>query len=324
MLSASFIIINYNGKKFLHRLLNSLFVQDNQSFEIIIIDNGSTDNSINFITKNFPSIKLIKSLNVGYGQGCNIGAKYAIGKFLFFLNPDIYLPDNFLSRNLSFYRKKNKLLNHPIGCITSIPLNFNSNPSVINYNSGGIIDIFGTPQRKSKPEIFDNSFVLLGACLTITRQLFNKIKGFNPNFFLYGEEIDLCWRLKIFGYQNLIDKNNHFFHLGGGSNFGRNRPKQVALMTYGCFIDSITNYQTITLLFLLPLYLVYLLSLLLFLPFFKNLNFNYTKELLFAFRQFLKDYNKIFKFRNFVQKNRTVTDWQLRKYISLIPSILSR
>ena len=126
------------------------------------------------------------------------------------------------------------------------------------------------------------------------------------------------------GYRNLIDNSNYFFHVGGGSNFGKNRPHQVALMTYGCFIDTVTNYQTISLLFILPLYLIYLASLLIFLPLFRKFNYRFSQEIVIAFSKFTRDYLSIIGFRKKVQKLRTVKDSQIHSHISLIPSVFTR
>lgn len=319
---ASFIIVNYNGKKFLKRLIESIQNQINSTFEIIIVDNASTDGSVEYITKYFPKIKLIKSPNVGFGRGCNLGAKSAKGKFLVFLNPDVYLTKNYLENYLKFYHLKSLQYPEPIGCLGCPNLEFDTHPTSIRIFGGGILDIFGTPRESSDPKKIDDSVFAYGTGLFINKKVFNKVKGFTPNVFLYSEEIDLCWRLKTRGYRHLVDNNNLFYHVGGGSKFGDNRPRQIALMTYGCFLATFTNFQTITLIFVLPLYIFYLLAIIIFLPIIKNFNFNYVKEIFFAFKRFYWDFKNIVKFRNYVQNTRSVSDIQLAKYFSLIPSIL--
>jgi len=321
-LDASFIIINYNGKKYLNRLIKSIQNQSNSSFEIIIVDNASTDGSVEYLSGNYPNILLLMAANVGYGQGCNLGSKFANGKFLIFLNPDVYLPKNYLKKHIHFYNIKTKQYQEPLGCLGCPTIEFNANPHDLKKAGGGIIDIFGTPSESHDQKRVEDSLFSIGTGLFIKRRIFNMVKGFNPNLFLYGEEIDLCWRLKTQGYRHLINNNNYFYHFGGGSDFGKNRPRQIALMTYGCFIDTFTNFQTITLLFILPLYFLYLSVIIISLPFIKKLNFNYSKEIFIAFKRFFLDYKKIIKFRNFVQNKRTSSDFQLSRYFSLIPSIL--
>lgn len=321
-LDASFIIVNYNGKKYLKRLIESINQQSNPSHEIIIVDNDSSDHSAEYITRSYPRIKLIKSSNIGFGRGCNLGAKSAHGEFLIFLNPDVYLTPNYLSEYLNFYHQKSRQYSDPIGCLGCPNINFNTHPKSIRTFGGGIIDIFGTPRESSDSKKIDDSFFAYGTGLFISRQAFEKAKGFTPNIFLYGEEIDLCWRLKTLGYRHLVDNHNLFYHVGGGSKFGDNRPRQIALMTYGCFLDTFTNFQTITLIFVMPLYFLYLLSIIVFLPALKNFNFKYSQEIIIAFTKFFKNYKNILKFRKFVQSHRKINDLRLFKYISPIPSIL--
>lgn len=322
-LLASFIIVNYNSRQYLNRLITSIFVQNNQSFEIIIVDNDSSDNSTNYISKHFPSIKLIKSTNIGYGQGCNLGAKHASGKFLIFLNPDIYFPKDFLSKYIKFYQNKHLEYGN-LGCICCRVVDYNENPNNKKYISGGSIDIFGNPHVITDQTKTNDLLIVFGACLFINRKVFNKSLGFNPNIFLYGEEVDLCWRLKLLGYRNLVDNQNYFYHIGGGSKFGDNRPRQIAYMTYGCFIDVVTNYQLLSLILIIPLYFIYLIVLLIFLPILKNFNFEYSKEILYIFKNFFVNYQSIIKFRNKIQNLRKINDLQLFPYISFIPSIITR
>jgi GT2 family glycosyltransferase len=317
----SLIIVNYNGKKFLNRLIASIRQQSHSSHETIIVDNDSSDHSAEYIIHNFPEIKLIKSSNIGFGRGCNLGAKSAKGKFLIFCNPDIYFPKNYLSEYLKFYKLKSRQYPEPIGCFGCPAISFNSGLKSVHPFGGGGIDIFGTPFESADPRKIEDSFFAFGTGLFINRQLFEKVKGFTPNIFLYGEEIDLCWRLKTQGYRHLIDNHNYFYHFGGGSKFGDNRPRQIALMTYGCFLDTFTNFQTVSLIFILPLYFLYLLAIIIFLPVLRNFNFKYSLEIIAAFKKFFKDFKNIIKFRSFVQKTRTVDDLQLAKYISLIPSV---
>jgi GT2 family glycosyltransferase len=321
-IDASFIIVNYNGQHYLDRLIKSIQNQTNKSFEIIIVDNDSTDNSVDFLNKNFPNFKLIRSSNIGFGLGCNLGAKNAKGEFLLFFNPDSYLTNTFLAQHLKFFKEKSLQYPEPIGCLGSPNKDFDSSSKLTRLFGGGVIDIFGTPRESTNPNLIEDSLFVFGNGLFIKRSLFEKVKGFTPNIFLYAEEIDLCWRLKIMGFRHLMNNQNMFFHVGGGSKFGDNRPRQIALMTYGCFLDSFTNYQTLTFLLLLPFYLLYLLAIIVSLTITKKFNFSYATEIIIAFKKFFTDYKKIISFRQFVQKNRKLTDFKILKYISLIPSIL--
>lgn len=319
----SFIIVNYNGEKYLPRLIHSLQKQTNKSYEIIIIDNKSTDNSVKKIRRQFPQIQIILSANIGYGRGCNLGAQNAGGKYLVFLNPDNYLDPNYINDFVNIYRQKKLQSSEAIGCMNCKIVGYNSRISKKSIASGSIIDIFGNPRQSSSAKKNEDSFHVMGTGLFIEKKVFDRIGGFNPNFFLYGEEIDLCWRLKTQGYRNIFTDKTVLYHLGGAS-FGRNRPYQIALMVYGCFLGAFTNYQALTLFFLLPLYFLYLFLLFILLPLTKNFNLKYNFEFCRVFCQFIADYPEIIKFRRFVQKNRTTGDLKLLPYISFIPTIFTR
>jgi GT2 family glycosyltransferase len=318
----SFVIVNYNGLKFLSRLLTSVYQQSNPSFEVIFVDNSSIDDSVKFVSKKFPGVKIIRSANIGFGRGCNLGAGSAVGRHLIFMNPDVYLPREFISKNISFYDLKNKL--HPglVGLIAARYIDYQALPSSRPQIAGTKIDIFGTPQRSFINPYLDDTFGIFGACFFINRHLFNHFKGFNPNFFLYGEEIDLSWRLKTHGYHNFTDQQNYFFHFGGGSDFSQNRPRQVALMTFGCLLASYNNYQTLSLIIITPLYFIYLLILIIILPLFHRFNILYSLELIKSLNNFKHTFSNIKKYRQTSQSGRTVTDLQLLKYFSPIPSII--
>lgn len=319
----SFIIVNYDGEKFLPKLIDSILDQSIKSYEVILVDNDSKDNSVKIISLKYPSVKIIKSLNIGYGKGCNLGAKYSHGEYLVFLNPDIYLDRNYLKNILKVHQQKTLQYPETIGCLNCKISDYTPKSISDSITNGSIIDIFGNPRQPCPAKSNDDSFHVMGTGLFIKKKVFIDIGQFNPNFFLYGEEVDLCWRLKTQGYRNIFTNDTVIFHYGGAS-FGDNRPYQVALMVYGAFLGAITNYQSITLIFLLPLYLFYIILLFIGLSLKNKLNPKYGGELIKQFQIFFKNYSKIFKFRKFVQKNRTISDLKLLRDISFIPTIFTR
>lgn len=319
----SFIIVNYNGEKFLPKLFDSILHQSIKSYELILVDNDSGDNSVKQISLNYPSIKIIKSSNIGYGKGCNLGAKYSHGEYLIFLNPDMYLDRNYLKNILNVYQQKTRQYPETVACLNCKISDYTPEHFSNSIVDGSIIDIFGNPRQPSPGKSNDDSFHVMGTGLFIKKKVFIDIGQFNPNFFLYGEEVDLCWRLKTQGYRNIFTNDTVIFHYGGAS-FGDNRPYQVALMIYGAFLGAITNYQGTTLIFLLPLYFLYIVLLFIALSIKNKFDLNYGSELIKQFHLFFKNYPKIIKFRKFVQKKRTNSDLKLLRYISLIPTVFTR
>ncbi len=315
-MKVSVIIVNHNGKAYLPRLIRSFLAQDYKSFEMILVDNGSKDGSIAFVKKEFPTVNVIPSINNGFGMACNMGAQNANGEFVMFFNEDMYVPKDFISQMIAWYEKRgNKNRIGGVGC-KIVP--FDSDPSKTPAYYGGRLDLFGYPSDIQNQK---NPFIINGCPFFIKRKLFLDIGGFNENIFLYGDDSDLSWRLKICGYHCFINNNTHAFHLGGAITGGL-EPRKVAYLLYGSFIAVLTNYQTLTLILLFPFLVLYYLLLNMALWIYMKGNFKYNMQLLAQTTNLFKHWNSIMKVRKFVQQKRTKSDLQVFKHFSFIPSII--
>ena len=219
----SIIIPHYNGKKLLYNCINSIYQNiDIDNFEIIVVDNASTDNSIKNIQNLFSDVVVVSNKkNIGYSGGCNIGAQHAKGKYLIFLNNDTEHSDRWIEKLVDFLEE------HPSA--------FAAQPKVLNINNkeyfdyaggaGGFIDCFGFPYVKGrlfntlekdtgqydKPsEIFWSS----GAAMIVRADIFNQLSGFDEVYFAYMEEIDLCWRAQALGYKIWSVPSAFIYHYG--------------------------------------------------------------------------------------------------------------
>lgn len=315
----SVVIVNYNGYHFLKRLLQTIANQNHKQFEIIFIDNASKDKSIEFIKKKFPEVKVYVIKNRGYGHACNYGAKKAKGKYIVFLNEDMYLPKDFLQKMLATYRELEKKQGIKIGSLSCKMVNFNSNPYLVSQTYGGYMDIFGFPLKNKDP---GNIFINSGSPFFIERKLFLRVRGFNENIFIYGEDVDLSWRLTIFGYTNYVNHDTYIYHYGGGVTgvFGS---KKIADNLLSSLIPIITNYSFFTLLIIFPFYLIYIffISMALFLV--KKFDFCYNKEIITRYLIFIKKIRSIIRFRNFVQRHRKINDYYvIKNFVILIPAFI--
>ena len=210
----SVIIVNYNGKKLLENCLESLFKTDYNNFEVILVDNNSTDGSMEFVTKNYPKIIVIKlDSNKGFAEPNNIGAKIAKGEHLLFLNNDTVTTTNFISEMTKVLEKDEKiaicqsLLLKPDGGIDS---------------SGDFIDKMGIVYNsKTKTDEIKEISSARGACMLIRKKIFDKLGGFDEKFFFSFEDVDLGWRSWILGYKVVIVPNSIVYHSAGktSSNF---------------------------------------------------------------------------------------------------------
>ena len=225
--SVSIILVNYNGANVIINCLQSLqqFLRS-ISYEVIVVDNASSDGSPEAIAATFPQIHLIKQLeNRGFGAGNNAGAEIAQGEFLFFLNTDTLITSDILPKLLAVMEA------HPdVGIIG--PKLFNLDGS-LQLSVAHEISILGEYKTRKQHAIFKNSTnqsqllkefnanqfvdIVIGAALFIRKQLFEELDGFDEAFFMYFEESDLCQRTRDKGWKILYTPDISLIHLGGYS-----------------------------------------------------------------------------------------------------------
>ncbi len=204
----SIIIVNYNGKELLQKCLDSLLKVNYDNFEIILVDNNSTDGTVEFITKNYPSLIIIKlDSNKGFAEPNNVAAKISKGKYLLFLNNDTVVTPNFISEMVKVMETDKKiavcqsLLLKPDGSVDS---------------SGDFIDHLGVVYNsKTKIDEIREVSSARGASMLVRSDIFEKLDGFDQKFFITFEDVDLCWRSWILGYRVLIIPTSIVYHEGG-------------------------------------------------------------------------------------------------------------
>ena len=219
----SIIIPNYNGGDLLYNCINSIYKNISiKDFEIIVVDNGSTDNSINRVKSNFQNVEIISSnSNLGYSGGCNLGATHASGKYLLFLNNDTEHSNEWIEKLVHFLDSNSK-----IAAVQPKILNIH-NKKLFDYagGAGGFIDKFCFPfvqgrifhtleedhnQYNNPSRIFWAS----GAAFMIRSNIFKTLEGFDKVYFAYMEEIDLCWRAQAMGYKIYSVPDSFVYHYG--------------------------------------------------------------------------------------------------------------
>jgi len=224
----SIIIPNYNGGDLLYNCINSIYKNISiKDFEIIVVDNGSTDNSINRVKSNFENVEIISSnSNLGYSGGCNLGATHASGKYLLFLNNDTEHSNEWIEKLVHFLDSNSK-----IAAVQPKILSIH-NKKLFDYagGAGGFIDKFCFPfvqgrifhtleedhnQYNNPSRIFWAS----GAAFMIRSNIFKELKGFDEIYFSYMEEIDLCWRVQSLGHEVWSFPSSYIYHYGPYKNF---------------------------------------------------------------------------------------------------------
>lgn len=229
----SIIIVNYNTREITSNCLQSICEYTKEiEFEIIVVDNASSDGSTQYLKSKFPQVKFIESNeNIGFGKANNLGAQYAKGEFLFLLNSDTLLIENSILKLFSFFIENENKLN--IGVLGTILVDEklqnngygNSFPTCSDENRKNWSKIpffrafFRNPNLKTydfEKEFFKIDYVI-GADMFLRKSLFDKMEGFYKKFFMYYEESDLQKRIQNNGFNQYIFTKTKIIHLEEGS-----------------------------------------------------------------------------------------------------------
>ncbi len=231
------VILNWNGEKLLSRFLPSVVeYSQGEDVEIIVADNASTDNSIEFLRTNFPTVKILQlSENFGFAKGYNEALKQIQAEYYILLNSDVEVSTGWLDPIVDHLDK-----NEDVAVVQPKIMSWDQK-DFFEYAgaAGGFIDKLGFPfcrgrilnvLEKDEGQYDDvaNVFWASGACMAVKSSLFHKAGGFDADFWAHMEEIDLCWRLKNMGYKVQFTPYSKVFHLGGGT-LSYDNPKKLFL-----------------------------------------------------------------------------------------------
>ena len=221
--SASVIIPNYNGLRFLQTCLDALLAQTYPAVrtEIILVDDASSDNSVAFVTEHYPEVKIVQlARNSGLAIGCNAGARAAAGDLLVMLNNDTEAEPGWLAALVD------AALAHPeAGAIGSKMLLFDRRDTL--HNAGDLMGIDGIPRNRGVWQHdagqFDADPVIFGGCgggVMYRRTAWEQAGGFDERLFMYLEDVDLAWRLRLLGWGAVYAPAARLYHrlsaTGGG------------------------------------------------------------------------------------------------------------
>lgn len=221
----SVIIVNYNTENLLDNCIKSIKEKTKEiDFEIIVVDNKSTENSLNKLIEEHKDINFILSdKNWGFGVANNIGVKHARGEFLFFLNPDTILINN------AILELHNYLINQPlVGICGGNLYKEDMSPCSSLYDIDFLHLEYQILLNKKRVPGFNYSNdpkftnVIVGADFLIRRQIFDDLEGFDQDFFMYFEEVELCYRVHKNGYKIASVPKAKIIHLQGGSAENKN------------------------------------------------------------------------------------------------------
>jgi len=195
----SVIILNYNGKKFLKDCFIALKGVDypKDRMEVIMVDNGSTDDSIRYVKRSFPWVKTLKlDQNYGFSKGNNSGLDVAKGDYIIFLNNDTAVEKDWLMELVKVAKSDKS-----IGICGSKIKNF-SGKKLKTIAGEGYLSMLGVPKFVIGTEHAKSCFYVSGCSLLIKKPVLRKLEYcFDERYFAYFEDIDLCWRARLKGYK---------------------------------------------------------------------------------------------------------------------------
>ncbi|MDQ6845035.1 MAG: glycosyltransferase family 2 protein [Bacteroidota bacterium] len=223
--SVAVVILNWNGKHFLEKFLPSVLSSNYHNLSVIVADNGSADDSVWFLRKNFPQVRvLVSDTNEGFSQGYNSALKKVTADYYVLLNSDVEVTPAWIYPIIALMESDNKIA----ACQPKI-LSFERKDQFEYAGAaGGWIDHLGYPFTRGR--IFDTCekdvgqydtpqeiFWATGACLFVRSSVFHELNGFDEYFFAHQEEIDLCWRMQRAGYKIFAEPASKVYHVGGGT-----------------------------------------------------------------------------------------------------------
>jgi GT2 family glycosyltransferase len=235
MSKVTIALLNFNGKAHLSEYLPSV-VEHSQEHSIVLIDNGSTDDSVDFVRNHYPEITLICfEENYGFCGGYNRALEIIDSEYVVLLNTDVRVTANWISPVMNYISA------NPQVKAAQPKILADANKSCFEYagGAGGFLDSFGYPfcrgrvfetleQDKGQYDKPLKVSWASGSCLFIHRATFNEVGGLDERFFAHMEEIDLCWRLWNLGLEVAVVPSSTVYHLGGGT-LHKSNPRKTYL-----------------------------------------------------------------------------------------------
>ena len=223
--SVAIVVLNFNGKDFLKQFLPSVIASTYPNKQIIVADNASIDDSVSWLTNNYPTIKLLLNLNNdGFAGGYNWALQQVQADYYVLLNSDVEVTPNWIEPIIELMQADENIA----ACQPKILSYHNKKQFEYAGACGGFIDVLGYPFSRGRVfDVCENDnqqyndaikvFWATGAAMFVRSKVYHQLQGFDASFFAHMEEIDLCWRMQLAGYSIYVQPKSIVYHVGGGT-----------------------------------------------------------------------------------------------------------
>lgn len=243
MVKLSIIIVNYNTQNLLVSCLDSIYANKLQDFEIIVVDNASEDDSVSFLRKNYPKVKLsVNTRNCGFSAANNLAIKQASGEYILFLNPDTVIPKQTLFKMVDFMKNNNRVgvstckVEMPNGeiddaCHRGFPTPWNA-----FCHFSGLAQLFSESQLFNgyhlgyrKMDHVHEIDSCAGAFMIVRRKVGDSVSWLDEDYFWYGEDLDFCYRVKKKGWKIMYVPDVKITHHKGAASGIKKQSRHITL-----------------------------------------------------------------------------------------------
>lgn len=309
------VIIHWNRRALLEQFLPSVCNSTYPNLEIVLADNHSTDDSVAYVREHFPSVTIVQNdANYGYAGGYNKALKKVQADYYVLLNNDIEVTPNWIQPLVDVFEQ------HPTCGAVQPKLMDYTNRSLFEYAgaSGGYMDFLGyvfcrgrlfdhIEADQGQYDLMQKVFWATGACLAVRADVFHQSGGFEEHFFAHMEEVDLCWRFQLMGYDIMVQPASIVYHLGGGT-LDKMNARKTFLNFRNNLIMLTKNLPIATLLWLIPVRSF--LDLLSSIFFISTGNFKHSAAIHKAHAAYFFNIGKWWKLRT--SRNVSLSDGQLK------------
>lgn len=243
------VILNWNGRAYLEQFMPSVLATNYPDFTVLVVDNGSTDDSIDFLKKEYPTVELlVLDRNYGFTTGNNKALPEVKTPYYVLLNNDVEVHPDWLSAMVEVMDADEN-----VAAVQPKLLSWQERDHFEYAGAaGGYIDKFGYPfsrgrlfevneKDEGQYETVQEIFWTTGACMLVRKSVTDRIGLFEDRYFAHMEEIDFCWRAKNHGYAIMYTPHGKAWHLGGGT-LPKTNPRKTYLNAHNSLATLLKNF----------------------------------------------------------------------------------